>query len=217
MKKFILTAALLLGFTQFARAELLVPTININPDVYYPVDEILYIEGRAAPNMTIEIQFRKEGSKSVLLVSHADQNGEWVLAQKTPLDAGDWEARARVATTDATSAWSNPRIIRVVITGVVIGGITLKFNILLFLVFASGGLVLYLFFRLKKETRAKTEALIGRDLSDFRRDVVDELKHVGGGGRGRQSFSPEEGEHRDKLLRELDSIEREIGRKLDQE
>ena len=80
----------------FSADELLVPTITINPDIYYPMDEILYLEGRAQPNANVQIQFQKQGAKPMKFNSKSDSNGEWVLAEKVPLEAGDWEVRARI-------------------------------------------------------------------------------------------------------------------------
>ncbi|MBI2591776.1 MAG: hypothetical protein HYW34_03820 [Candidatus Brennerbacteria bacterium] len=72
-----------------------VPVISVNPDIYYPLDEVLYLEGRALPNSTVQIQFLKQGAKPLKFNSKSDANGEWVLAEKINLESGDWEVRAR--------------------------------------------------------------------------------------------------------------------------
>lgn len=71
-----------------AAGELSVPTININPDIYYPFDEILYLEGRAGPISNVQVQFQKLGAKPLRFNVKSDANGEWVLAEKVPLVGG---------------------------------------------------------------------------------------------------------------------------------
>jgi len=203
-------AFFLLGYAGNAVAALPIPSIGVNPDIYYPFDEILYIEGGAKPNSTVQIRFQKGGAKPIKVVTKSDLKGEWVFAEKVPLEAGNWEVRARIVEGGATSDWSNPRIIKAISTGIIVGGITIKFTFLMTLLIISAGLIFYLFFRMKKEAREKTEAFIEQDFSNPRRDIAEELKHLG----RKRSLSQEEQDHRDKLLRDLEHVEKEINRKL---
>src|SRR3989344_2574005 len=124
-----------LAFAVGESKNLVAPTISISHDIYYPLDEILYIEGRVKPDSTIEIQFQKQGARPLKFVSKSDANGEWVLAEKVPLEAGDWEVRVRALEgKDKVSAWSNPRVFKVIVSGIVIGGINIKFAALSFLI-----------------------------------------------------------------------------------
>lgn len=190
--------------------ELPAPTIGVNPDIYYPLDEILYLEGRAKPNSTLQIHFLKQGEKPLRLVAKSDQNGEWVLAERVPLKAGDWEVRARIVDGEQTSSWSNPRIIKAIITGITLGGVTVKFSFFVLLLVISAGVIIYLFFRLKREAREKTEVQLEQDFSELRHDIIEELKHL----ERKRPLSQEEREHKDKLLRNLEHTEKEINRKL---
>ncbi len=166
----------------FAAEELRPPTITINPDVYYPLDEILYIEGRAVPNVAIQIQFQKSGAKPVNLNIKSDTNGEWVLAEKVPLEKGDWEVRARVVlNSGATSEWSNPRVLKAISTGFVIGGFTVKYAFLLFLFLVvltfSIILILYFFFRMKRY-RERIEAIRIRELEKKLAEKTEKLEEA---------------------------------------
>lgn len=132
------------------------PEIAVYPDVYYPLDEILYLEGRSAPSSTVQITFTMQGAKPITLNSLSNVRGRWVLAQKIPLESGNWQVRARVVDVagDSVSEWSNPRIIKVLITGVIVAGVTVKFVSLLFLLFsvltASIILIFYFSFKAKR-------------------------------------------------------------------
>ena len=96
------------------------PYISVNPDIFYPLDEVLYLEGRAQPNAIVTVQIRKESGaeKPVKFTVKADAYGEWVVAEKTYLSSGNWEVRARQQVGIALSGESNPRLIRSVVSGV---------------------------------------------------------------------------------------------------
>lgn len=164
--------SLLSVFIALAAEELPAPTIAVSPDLYYSLDEILYLEGKAVPNSTVQVQFQRQGSKPLNLNARSDANGEWVLAEKVPLESGNWEVRTRlVKASGNASAWSNPRILKAVVTGVTVGNITVKYVpvvIFLFLaVLASIILLMYSVFRVRviqrleqqKEISEKTEFL----------------------------------------------------------
>lgn len=198
------------------------PTININPDIYYPFDEILYIEGRAKPNSSVQIQFSKPGARPKLFGVKSDANGEWVLAEKVPLEAGDWEMHARILDGNRLSEWSNPRIVKVIRTGVTIGGVNIKFAVLvlpiLVLFIAGGGVILYFQWRVRilraalatKEVREAQESV--RDgISEIRQDLLDELKLIES---SKGSFSADDFARKEHIIRELDQLERNMSREI---
>lgn len=143
-------------------AELPSPTIAVSPDVYYPLDEVLYLEGRADPSVTVEIQLTKSGAKPRKFSVRADPRGEWVLAEKVPLEAGDWEARARaIGAKDTVSDWSNPRVFKTIVSGITIGGVNIKFAflVLVIVVLLLLGGVAFLYFY----TRVRSLQAVLRD------------------------------------------------------
>lgn len=186
------------------------PEIVVNPDIYYPQEEVLYIEGRAKLNSTVQIQFQKSGAKLMRVVSKSDSRGEWVFTEKVPLEAGDWEVRARIIEGEVSSDWSNPRVIRAIVSGITLGGITIKFSFIVLLLFLAVAAVIYFYWRMKREMREKAGALIEQDFSELRRDIEEEIKHLERKG----NLSEEEKGHRDHLLRELERVEKDIVRKV---
>lgn len=74
------------------------PQILVAPRIYYPLDEVLYLEGVSVHNATVELLFEKlAGDASALrgeVVSNA--NGEWFFSERLDLKKGDWSVRARI-------------------------------------------------------------------------------------------------------------------------
>lgn len=223
-------------------ADIVVPTINVAPQQYFPLDEVLYIEGKGPVSSKIELFFEKVsgGSQPVRLIVDANSNGEWFLAQKVELSSGEWSVRARAAVGTNVSDWSNPRIIRSLLSGVVIGGVTFKYApiaISLFLaVFAAGALLIYAFFRargarersreaeykskteileraLREKERKIAEAAIMQSFGELRKNILAELDHLDSKLRD-GVLSREEEDHREKLLRELREAEENIEKRL---
>ncbi len=207
----------------FAAEKLAVPTIAVNSDIYYLLDEILYLEGRGQPNINVQIQFQKQGAKPVKFNSKSDSSGEWVLAEKVSLEAGDWEVRARTAgENDIVSEWSNPRVIKVIVSGITIGGVNVKFaflSLIIFILVICGiSLALYFIWRVR---RLKT-ALMGKEIQEarksvqegfqeLRRNLLDELSLLDS---SQKPFSSEEIQKKEYLLRDLENLERGMDREI---
>jgi len=199
------------------------PTINVHPDVYYSFDEVLYFEGRAQPNSSVQIQFQKGGAKPVKINVRSDNNGEWVLAEKIPLEEGDWEVRARIMKDgDAVSGWSNPRIFKVIATGVTIGGVNIKFTflslLLVILLVAGIFTIWYFLWKVKKlKSRLVTKEIreakqsIGEGFAELRRDLLDELKLL---EPSHKRLSLEEFTRKEHILRELDLLEKNMEKEI---
>ena len=203
------------------RAELVSPTITISPDIYYPFEEILYLEGTSGPEMTVEIKLQKIGARPLTYTVRSKFDGEWVLAEKIPLSAGQWEVRARLLVDKEFSAWSNPRLFKVVISGVTLGGWNIKFAslTLLFVVLLIFGAVLALVFGLR--IRSLKSALITKEVreaqdsvrtgvAELKQEVLDELKSLN----SKRALSADKLSRRDHLFRELERIEHQIERDI---
>lgn len=199
------------------------PTITVNPDIYYPFDEVLYLEGRAQQNAAVQIQFERQGSKPVRFGVESDATGEWVLAEKVPLDPGDWEVRARVlGEKDQVSEWSNPRVFKAIQTGITIGGVNVKFAALSFVIIVllifGAAVSWYFMMRVRqlkaalvaKEIREARET-VQEGLAEIRRDLMEELRLLESRSR---KLSPEDLARKEHILRELDSLERNMAREI---
>ena len=108
-------------------AEVSAPIISVAPSVYYPLDEVLYLEVRAAPKNKIDIYFEKSGSQPIRIQAETNSNGDWYIGQKLELASGEWAVRARAIDKENLSDWSNPRIIRSVVSGFVFGSFKIKY------------------------------------------------------------------------------------------
>ncbi|MBI2023582.1 hypothetical protein HYT01_03410 [Candidatus Giovannonibacteria bacterium] len=213
---------------QYSSIELKQPTIIINPEIYYPFDEVLYIEGRSQPKGVVEVRLQKSAARPMSFSVRADANGEWVLAEKVPLEAGDWEARARAigktpAGDEIASEWSNPRIFKVIVNGITIGGVNIKFAalslVIAFLLMLGIALVVYFSLKVRKLNSALLEKeiegakeTVHEGFSELKKDVLDELHALEISGK---QLAPEELARKEHLLRELErmehGMEKEIG------
>ena len=201
-------------------AEISVPTITVNPDVYYPLDEVLYLEGIAEPNFTVEVRFQKQGAKPVVLIVKSNPRGEWLLAEKVSLGAGDWEVRGRTVDTNdqnKVSQWSAPRTFKVVISGIMIGGFNVKFSdlSLVIIILLIGGIFLILYSNsrirrlkaviLNKEIKEASES-IHEEFVELEQSLRDELKLL----ELRQNPSPEDLERKEQVIRNIENLEKNI-------
>src|SRR3989338_6184467 len=200
------------------------PFIVIQPDVYYPQDEILYIEGKGAAKSIIELRLQKQGAKPFTFTIKADSNGDWALAERVPLEEGEWEARARTQAEDGSvSEWSSPRIFRTVKTGITLGGITIKFAflslVIVLLCVIGAALIIYFVMRVRKlryllmtkEVREAKEA-VRENLSLLRTELLEELRLMALPGK---ALSAEELSRKERVFRELDQIERRMEKEID--
>ncbi len=199
------------------------PAIVINPDVYYPFDEILYLEGRASPKIAVEILLQKQGAKPRRFTVKSDARGEWSFAEKVPLEAGEWEVRTRaVADQDRISEWSNPRVFKVIASGVTIGGFNIKFAALSFtiivLLVLGGAAAAYFVWRvrrlkaeLQRRRARETHESVREGFREVRRDLMDELAALQSSGR---TLTPDELKRKEHVLRELERIEKMMEREI---
>ena len=195
------------------------PYISISPDIFKPIEEILYIEGRANPNAIVTVQIRKEaGTESPIQFKiKTDASGEWVVAEKAYLSAGNWQVRARQQVGALVSSESNPRVIRSVVTGIPIFGIYIRYaamaGAILLFIFIVLGIVFYFHKKInllqkglmEKQLR-ETEERFHRGFAEIRKELMDELKELATNAAGRPLTS-EEIEKRDRVIRELESLE----------
>lgn len=211
-----------IGIPAFAQTaslkDLSEPYISISPDIFYPLEEILYLEGRSEPDAVVTVTLTKGGDQPVKFTVRADSGGEWVVAEKTYLAHGNWEVRARAQVGGAVSGWSNPRIIRSVVTGVNFFGMNIRYVVIaaVSLIFLLTVGILALSFhrkvnRLKRGLMEKqlkeTEERFHKGFSEIRKDLMDQLKNLAVNSQGR-SLTPEEIERRDHILRELEELEK---------
>ena len=228
--------------TGIAAASVSVPTINVAPLVHYSLDEMLYIEGRADAGVEVELFFEKSGSQPVRVSVDTNSNGEWFFGERLELTSGEWTVRARAVDNPDISDWSNPRIIRSVVSGFTIGSVKVKYVpviLTLLSLFVLG--VIFLVYSitrarkvrqlaLEQEMHAETDALakrlhekesedtrafIERSFSDIRRDIMEEIQLLEDQVRSGKTLSKEEEKQRRKLFQDLREAEEAIEKRID--
>ena len=124
------------------------PYISVSPNLFYPLDEVLYIEGRGVPGATVTLTLEKEkpDDQPLKFTAHVDSFGEWVVAERTFLSSGVWRVYARQELGDEVSERSNPRVVRSVVTGINIFGYQVKYVVLAGLFLLVFLLVMAIFF-----------------------------------------------------------------------
>jgi len=243
MKFILLTLLLLAPLFIFAQGDFPVPTIAISPDTYYPLDEILYLEGRAETDSTVNVVFHKQGERPVKFNIKADMLGEWVLAEKVHLSSGHWEVRARTISSDGiASDWSNPRVLRSVITGFTILGINIRYiTIVLPIVFIfllGLGILVYSVLWVQKirrrehekhheeEIEALEEKLLKKEVSDakdvtartfagVRDSLIKQLEFIEERGK-EKGLSSQELKQKEFILKKLYEAEKDIEKKIEE-
>lgn len=218
------------------------PTISVAPASYYPLDEALYLEGRSAPKIKIELYFEKPGSQPVRQSVESNANGEWFFGQKLELASGEWTVRGRAIGKDnLPSDWSNPRIIRSVVSGFSVGSLKIKYLpiiVVLSLIFLLGlGLLIYSLSRvrniqrleLERKLEEKTQALektlrekeqeiakiaVEQEFTDLRKEILEELDHFKKRRKGGEKLTMEEEEHYDNLLRRLRRAQEDVEKQI---
>lgn len=191
----------------FASGEPPAPTISVVPSQYYPLDEVLYIEGRSVPRAKIAVNFERLDASPVTVVVNSNSNGEWFLGQKVELSSGEWAVRAKVLG-DPASDWSNPRIINSVVSGFIFGFIKIRYVpvaiALTLLLLVSAALFIYLLLRVAKIRRSE----------HIRRDISDELGHLEKAIKEGRKLSEAETKRREDILTELRHAEEVISDKF---
>lgn len=236
---FLLIGGLLFVSVTARAASFEIPTINIAPASYYPLDEILYLEGRASPNSDIDIVFEKitGGAQPVRIFAKANAGGEWFFSGRLELAGGEWSARARSIKGNENSDWSAPRIIRSIVSGFWVGSLRVKYvpvAAFLVVIFAVAlGMLWYSARRVLKiervrmgEDTARREAdmrarerfsavrLVEQSFGALRKRILEELDHLEAKAHREGALSEEEERHREELLRELRAAEESIGQEL---
>ncbi len=175
--------------------------------------------------MLLEVRFQKQGAKPLTFRIKSDSRGEWVLAEKIQLEAGDWEVRVSEndpENSENFSEWSNPRIFKVLVNGITIGGINIKFAALslaiIILLIVGGLIVIYFAHRVSRLKKALLEKEINeakqsaRDTTaEMRKNILDELKLF----ESKKKLSVDELARKEHLLHDLENLERHMEKEIE--
>jgi ABC-type multidrug transport system fused ATPase/permease subunit len=202
-------------------APLVEPYISVSPDTFYTLDEALFIVGRSEPKAIVKVTLMKQGELPVRFTVSADSNGEWTVSEeRVYLSSGNWEVRATQQVASQVSPSSNPRLIRSVVTGVTIFGVSIRYTIIaaVTLTFLVIVIAILVYFRRKisrlqqglmEKHLRETEERFHRGFSEIRKDLMDQLRDLASNSQNRP-LTPEEVEKRDRVLRELEELEKNL-------
>ncbi|KKU51782.1 MAG: hypothetical protein UX72_C0014G0003 [Parcubacteria group bacterium GW2011_GWA2_47_10] len=195
---FIFSASLLFGITTalaHATAAPAEPVISISPGVFYPSEEIFYVEGKGEPGSAVTLILQKTGAPSVTFDIPVNSRGEWSLGKNVPLGEGVWELRVRTNDPNGeTSEWSPPKTIHSAIFGFSLFGIAIRYQVagnFLLIIFV---LILFIFFyslskakkiaRLIREAKKREKRQAEREKAFFReihaahRSVAEGIRYL---------------------------------------
>jgi len=200
------------------------PYIAISPDYFYTLEEILYIEGRSEPNAVVTVILEKQGEQPIKFSVKADSLGEWVIAEKTYLSQGNWQVRARQLVGTLVSGESNPRVIRSVVTGVDIFGLRIRYVVIGGIAVLFFAVLAFVFAYYRRKIRRLQRSMMQKQLSDaeqkihhgfseIRKDLMDQLRDLAANAEGR-TLTPDEVDKRDRILRELEELEKNLDHDL---
>lgn len=201
------------------------PYISISPDYFYTLEEILYVEGRADPKALVTVTLRADNERPVKFTVKPDSTGEWVIAEKTYLPSGNWEVRARQQIGGVISDWSNPRVVKSVVTGVSLFGFRIRYVVIAAVVLVFflilGCVLIYFRKKIKKLQRGlvekqiqATEERLHRSLAEVRKELMDQLRDLTQNAENRPLTSAEL-EKRDRVLSELENLEHDLHHDID--
>jgi hypothetical protein len=153
MKKPPTAPALILALAIFGGVELVsAQEILVAPEIYYPLEDVLYLDGRADPNSRLELLLTQPEAKPVLLEIVVNEKGEWNFRKNLKLADGFWLAKVRLA--NGESNWSEPKAIQSVMNGYYLGSIGLQYVSVAILLSGAlaffGFVVIYLLIKAKK-------------------------------------------------------------------
>ncbi len=216
---------LLGAFVAAAAAALPTPAVTVFPATFYPLENLLFIEGTAPPQSTVEIILRQHEERFITLRTKSDNRGVWSLAERLFLEEGRWEVRARATSGDEVSRWSEPVVITSVITGIGFGRFSITYpvaaGILVFILFLGGGAFAYLTIRVRHVRRdlLKKEAhevrhKVTQGFHAVRSGIIDELRSLEAQAKGGH-LDTEMLVRQERLLQDLHALEEDLEREAE--
>ena len=209
----------------YAMAALPIPAITVFPATFYPLENILFMEGTASPQSVVEVILRQHEERFITLRTNTDNRGIWSLGERVFLEEGRWEIRARSTKDDTASDWSEPKVITSVVTGVGFGRFSITYpvaaSILVTLLVLGGSVFAYLAIRvsrvrrqlLKKEMH-EAHRKITEGFHTVRSNIIDELRSVEEEAKNGH-VNADILARREKLLTELHKLEEDLEREVE--
>lgn len=212
-------------FTRSVAAAVPTPSITVFPATFYPLENILFLEGTASPQSVVEVALRQHEERFITLRTTSDNRGIWSLGERIFLEEGRWEIRARSTQHDMASDWSEPKVITSIVTGLGFGRFSITYaaaaGILIAVLIFGGTVFAYLAIRvnrvrrqlLKKEMH-EAHRKITEGFHAVRANIIDELRSVEEEAKN-GNLSADVLARREKLLMELHTLEEDLEREVE--
>ncbi len=188
-----------------------VPEISVYPRTYTAGEEVLYIEGKAAPDLTAIIFFEKDKKVIETWEAQSDRKGSWSFSTESLFKSGNYTISARSRDNRGAVSHSSPSYpVEVILAGISLGSLLLTYqNIALILtgliILAVGVAVYFVVFkkrRLKKETKEAVKSLKTTFLQ-LKKEIDKRVEYLD----KKPGLNPEEKKLRDELLGVLEKSE----------
>ncbi len=108
------------------------PVIRFSPENFYPVTELLYVEGAAVPRAAVALLISGPNTSPLNFEINADAAGNWIFSKTVLLSPGVYEMRVRQSAGNMLSGWSAPKTLRALSAGVHLFGINFLYSTLAF-------------------------------------------------------------------------------------
>ncbi len=171
----------------------------------------MYIEGKAAPDLTAIIFFEKDKKVIETWEAQSDRKGSWSFSTESLFKSGNYTISARSRDNRGAVSHSSPSYpVEVILAGISLGSLLLTYqNIALILtgliILAVGVAVYFVVFkkrRLKKETKEAVKSLKTTFLQ-LKKEIDKRVEYLD----KKPGLNPEEKKLRDELLGVLEKSE----------
>lgn len=200
------------------------PTISVCPGSFVSGEEVLHLEGKAPANQTVLLYLDRNSKTVKIWEIPIDGNGNWSLEDEGVFKSGDYRIIAR--TKDGRGAISNPSNecqVKFVFSGISIFSwvisylVIIRITITLFIVLLA--VLVLAFIKTRKEKNyleRETEDLkvkFYKEYNELKEDIEEQLASYRR-LKSERSLSDEEKEMVERLLKDLDDVERVLRREL---
>ncbi|MFC1629888.1 hypothetical protein ACFL11_01565, partial [Patescibacteria group bacterium] len=199
------------------------PEILIYPKTYIAGEETFYVEGRALPDSTVIVFFKKKGTEDVKIRElSSNSNGGWSFSTEDLFKSGDYFLSARTKDKRGAISDSSPEYkVKVILSGVSIGPwiftYQFLFLILLILIILIAIFIIFIILskirrskdRLREETEEAAESL-KKTFDNLKKEIEKKVRYFD----KKPGLSKKERKLRDELIVLLKDSEKVVGKEI---
>ena len=195
------------------------PEVLIYPEIYVAGEELFYVSGTAPPDLTVVISFEKDEKLIRSWEVKSNRNGDWSLSTNETFKSGKYSISAKSRDERGAISYPSPKHqIKVVLTGISIGSLTITyrvlFSILVVLIISTTAIVICLILlkvkRIRKETQEATESLKST-FNRIKRKTIEKIEYLD----SKPGLNSNEEKLRNELINILEKSEGLIAREIE--